>query len=184
MGAVDGIAAVHVGADGVPGLASCGCSKVEEGGVLVGRGVSAQDAGGIEVVGIGAGAARVVGREAEDIEVGMGGDNRVCSDVVLESRVRAEGGLDEFAGDADGVVGDVVEVAANDVEDVRGEVGSIIEDMAAPTDLGAVQLASSDDVPFLSCVLDPSCKALLLSFFWVFVFAASSSLARIDFLID
>lgn len=98
MAAVDGVAAVDVGGDEVA-VALVGA----EGVCLVRAGVCAQQLRVAEVVCVGEGAAGVVGREAEGVEVLRGRDDGVEVVVVFEGG-RGEVRLDDLAGDVDRVV--------------------------------------------------------------------------------
>lgn len=128
MRLVNAVPAVNICADGVPLVLSL--AEVLECLVLMSGGVGAEDGGGVDVVGVCAGAAGVVGREAEDVEVLRCAGDRVEGDVIGEEG----GGEDRFddpAGDADGMVGGVVKAAADEGGYGRGQVGGVVEGVGA-----------------------------------------------------
>jgi hypothetical protein len=116
VAAVDLVAAVDIGTNQIP--ATRARTKQLR---LMGAGVCAEQGGRVDVVGVGAGAARVVGGESERVKVLKGGDDGVEGVVVFVGWGR-ENGLDDLAGDGDGVVFLKVEFAGGEREDGGGDV--------------------------------------------------------------
>jgi hypothetical protein len=91
----------------------------------VSAGMGAQHGGAVDVEGLGVGAPRVVGGEAEGVEVLVGGDDRIEA-IVGEVGRRGELGLEDLACDGDGVVRLEVYLAGCGGEDVLGYVVPLI----------------------------------------------------------
>ncbi|EAU38027.1 phenylalanyl-tRNA synthetase, mitochondrial precursor [Aspergillus terreus NIH2624] len=128
VAAVDGVAAVDVGDDGVADLVRAGrlvAVELLEVGLLVGAGVGAQDGLVVDVVGVGAAAARVVGREAQHVKVVRRRDDRVRLGVVAVDRAW-ERALDQLARDGERVVLLQVETASDVREDGVRRVGPVV----------------------------------------------------------
>ena len=102
--------------------------------------------------------------------------------MVLEIGGGWKGGFDEFAGDADRVVGLRVEVAADDAEDGGGEVGGCVEDIWTVEYLGTVKSAPTHNGVIGSSGLDLTKKRLPVACFGVR--RDLGCFARINFVVD
>lgn len=93
-----------------------------------------QERGLVDVVGVGAGAADVVRRETERVEVLDGADDRVELIVALVGGC-GELGLDNLAGDGNGVVFLEMKLAAGESEDGLGDVVPFVGGVGLAIDL-------------------------------------------------
>ena len=94
----------------------------------------AQERGLVDVVGVGAGAADVVGRETERVKVLDGANDGVELIVALVGGCW-ELGLDDLAGDGNGVVFLKVKLAAGESEDSLGDVVPFVGGVGLAIDL-------------------------------------------------
>lgn len=91
---------------------------------------------GIDVVGIGSRTTGVVLGEAENIKVVYDANNRVCLTEVVElGRWKAR--FNQLAGYTEGMVGIVVKIATNKVEDRLGNIGGLVKHIGFVQDEGA-----------------------------------------------
>lgn len=124
---VDAVATVDIGADGVArGDILVLESQRLEGGMLMGRSVGSEKLRGVDVVGVSPGATGVVWREAEDVKVLFNSHNGVCLDEMIELG-RGEAGFNQFASDTERMIGVVVQIATNMIEDGLGNIGGVVE---------------------------------------------------------
>lgn len=98
--------------------------------MLVSRCVGAENILGVDIVCICSRTARVVLREAENIEVLLDRSDGVVGDVIGKARAGKDG-LDDLAGDADWVVWVVVETATDEGGHSRGQVGGAVQGVQA-----------------------------------------------------
>jgi hypothetical protein len=144
MAFVDAISSVDISADGVAHFGMSG--EVFESGILVGGGVGAQNVVLVDVVCVSRRPTRVILREAEGVEVLEGGDHGVFGVVIAIDGWR-EDRLDQLAGDADGMVGLVVQISVDNAEDGGRHIGGLVEEVVLARDLSTLEaIAFSDGV--------------------------------------
>lgn len=81
---------------------------------------------GVDIVGVGPGTTGVVLGEAEEIEVIFHSNNGLPLDEVIELW-RGEAGFNQFASDTEWMIGVVVQIATNKIEDGLGDIGGVVE---------------------------------------------------------